>query len=133
MNLPRGCCTQMLGWGMGKFSPPSLFLAQWCCENAAIWGCHHSPCSSKRIDQAFPTAFIPKNFPWKMGCGPYPADNEVLSPQCQVTPICNCSGHLCPFSRTEIACCLPQGWHFLGANRASLPHPACSLGHPGQF
>lgn len=111
-------------------------LAPWCCGNAAVWGCHHSLCSSKRIGQAFPTAFIPKNLPWKMGCGPYPAHNAAPSPQCQVTPICNCSGHLGPFSRTELACCLPQGWPVLGANRAccplSLPQ-SCSPGHHGQF
>lgn len=108
------------GLGNGAIFTSSL-LALWCCGNAALWGCHHSLCSSKKIGQAFPTALIPKNLPSKMGCGPHPANNAVPCPQCQVTPICICSGPLCPFSGTELVCCLPQGWHFLGANRASCP------------
>jgi len=68
-------------------------LALWCRGNAAVWGCHHSLCSSKGIGQAGPTTFIPKNVPQKTGCGPY------------------LKGHLCPFavSGAGLTCCLPQG------------------------
>lgn len=66
---------------------------------------------------SFPHCFHPKKISLKRwSVGPM-----LLIMQYQVTPICNCSGHLCPFSRAELACCLPQGWHFLGANRASCP------------
>lgn len=47
----------------------------------------------------------------------------MLAPRCKVAPICGCNGYLRPFtvSRTGLTRCLPQGWHFLGGNRASCP------------
>lgn len=81
-------------------------LAPWCCGNAAVWDAITHSAPPKGLAKVSPLLSSQKNLPWKMGCGPYPADNAVPFPQCQVTPICNCSGHLGPFSRTELACCL---------------------------
>lgn len=87
MNPPRGRCA----WGTEWFS-----LLAFCCHcgNAAIWGCHHSLCSSEGTGQAAPTTLIPKKS--SLGCEPYTADSAVLAPRCQAAPVCSCNGRLCP-------------------------------------